>query len=93
LLFDKDNHVNKHADEYIFSTEGHIFPIIPKLRTKSWEEEPKKRNREVESVVVAKQENVTNYVGCDIVNEERHYFLPLERRYFSQIHAALGLDD
>ena len=28
-LFDEDNHVNKHSERYIFTTEGHIFPLLP----------------------------------------------------------------
>ena len=26
-LFDVDNHVNRHAVDYIFNTEGHLFPV------------------------------------------------------------------
>jgi len=31
-LFDDDNHVNRHAVDYIFSTEGHLFPVSSLLR-------------------------------------------------------------
>ena len=31
-LFDVDNHVNRHAVDYIFSTEGHLFPVSAFLR-------------------------------------------------------------
>ena len=31
-LFDVDNHVNRHAVNYIFSTEGHLFPVSALLR-------------------------------------------------------------
>ncbi len=27
LLFDKDNPVNKFSENYLFTTEGHVFPI------------------------------------------------------------------
>ena len=38
-LFDKDNHLNKHPTEYLFTTEGHIFPISKEFRKKPWETE------------------------------------------------------
>jgi len=31
-LFDTDNHVNRHAVDYIFNTEGHLFPVSAFLR-------------------------------------------------------------
>jgi len=31
-LFDIDNHVNRQAVNYIFSTEGHLFPVSAFLR-------------------------------------------------------------
>ncbi|XP_023726969.1 ER degradation-enhancing alpha-mannosidase-like protein 1, partial [Cryptotermes secundus] len=38
LLFDKDNYVNKHFSKYVFSTEGHLFPVDVQFRSKVWEE-------------------------------------------------------
>jgi hypothetical protein len=37
-LFDKDNYVNKHFSKYVFSTEGHLFPVNIQFRSKVWEE-------------------------------------------------------
>jgi len=31
-LFDIDNHVNRHAVNYIFNTEGHLLPVSAFLR-------------------------------------------------------------
>ena len=31
-LFDVDNHVNQHEVDYIFNTEGHLFPLSALLR-------------------------------------------------------------
>lgn len=113
LLFDKDNYVNRHATKYIFTTEGHIIPVLAKLRR----EKPAaaapaaggelKRNsnrakpttttaatgekRLQTSTVVVPSPNAS--YTCEKVKEERQYFLPLERRYFSQIHAALGVEE
>lgn len=33
-LFDTDNHLNRASVKYLFSTEGHIFPIDYKFRMK-----------------------------------------------------------
>ena len=35
-LFDKENHLNTQASRYLFSTEGHIFPIKAQFHTKPW---------------------------------------------------------
>lgn len=37
-LFDKDNYVNRHFSKYVFSTEGHLFPVDIQFRSKVWEE-------------------------------------------------------
>jgi hypothetical protein len=37
-LFDKDNYVNKHFSKYVFSTEGHLFPVAVQFRSKVWDE-------------------------------------------------------
>lgn len=37
-LFDEDNPLHKFASKYIFTTEGHVVPIDPRFRQKSWEE-------------------------------------------------------
>ena len=38
-LFDEDNYLNQHgANQYIFTTEAHIIPLMPRLRHKVWEE-------------------------------------------------------
>ena len=35
-LFDTDNVVNRHASEYIFTTEGHLVKVAAALRDKPW---------------------------------------------------------
>ena len=32
LLFDTENHINKNGDQYIFTTEGHVFPVREAIR-------------------------------------------------------------
>lgn len=35
-LFDKENYINTHASEYIFTTEGHVIPLLQAFRKKPW---------------------------------------------------------
>ena len=35
-LFDTDNEVNRHGNQYLFTTEGHLFRINPSLRVRPW---------------------------------------------------------
>ena len=40
LLFDTDNPIHgKDSERYLFTTEGHIFPITSKIRKKVWEDD------------------------------------------------------
>lgn len=39
LLFDVDNPINKMNEHYVFTTEGHVFPIRDAFRRKLWEED------------------------------------------------------
>lgn len=61
-LFDRDNHVNKHASNYLFNTEGHIFPISQMFRDKPWEEDLGQSDVNTESIpttVIDVRDNVT----------------------------------
>ena len=40
-LFDFDNPINQKFSQYLFSTEGHIFPLNKKLHRKPWTEDEK----------------------------------------------------
>lgn len=37
-LFDVDNPVNKHSSKFLFSTEGHIFPLKKEFHHRPWQE-------------------------------------------------------
>lgn len=94
LLFDKDNHLNKQASQYLFNTEGHIFPISQKFRRKPWEEEQETAEGEKlvedETVIVDARTNKT-FSNCDTIPESKRYALPMASRYFEQLDNAVGL--
>lgn len=97
LLFDEDNHLNRHASKYVFTTEGHIFPIDKRFRTKPWEENSNQQEDESpglkDVVTVANYvANSTSFYNCDPIHDDRKYFLPLKRQYFEQLQSAIGLD-
>ncbi|KAK7868764.1 hypothetical protein R5R35_002557 [Gryllus longicercus] len=81
LLFDKDNYVNKNFGRFVFSTEGHLFPIDAVFRNKIWQ------NGGGPNV-----DYVTN-ATCEAVDAERTYFLPIKSRYLVQISKTLGLQE
>ena len=40
LLFDTDNPINrKDSERFLFTTEGHVFPITSKIREKIWQDD------------------------------------------------------
>ncbi len=97
-LFDFDNPINTDSSRYIFSTEGHIFSVDKRYRSKLWEDYHKNDDKKVgkksiESVVVALKALNSSQSHCSRINEERHYLLPLKNEYFVQVSDALGLED
>uniref|UniRef100_A0A0K8RA00 alpha-1,2-Mannosidase n=1 Tax=Ixodes ricinus TaxID=34613 RepID=A0A0K8RA00_IXORI len=99
LLFDTDNPVNKQFAKYVFTTEGHILPIIRLLRTAA-EQQVKE---DVHSVVGSDVPGMASTVisnrrlnetdrQCGKVPDERQYLLPLKHNYLQQISQSLGLD-
>ncbi|ESO91199.1 hypothetical protein LOTGIDRAFT_105585 [Lottia gigantea] len=86
LLFDKDNHVNKEASRYVFTTEGHILPITRKLRQKVWSPS----SDITVSPIVDTRTNTTN---CESISSSSRYFLPMESEYLEQMELAVGLTD
>lgn len=90
LLFDKDNHVNKALAKYLFTTEGHLFPIDGRWRRKPWEEEnpSKGRGNGMPATVDARY----NRSNCDPVSTESRYFLPVRSAYFEQLEESVGLN-
>lgn len=98
LLFDTDNPVNKMAINYLFSTEGHIFPIHWKYRI----DELKKFNNPNKKEIVEEKVNFASknmktinrtQLNCGKIPEERQFFLPLKPHYLLQVSRAIGLDN
>lgn len=85
LLFDVENPVNKHFAKYVFTTEGHMFPILRSLRTNA------NTPQGILGGVGGRMPNETQR-QCDKVPSERQYLLPLKHNYFQQISQTMGLD-
>lgn len=93
LLFDRDNHINTHFRDYIFSTEGHIFPLHRGLRDKPWLDDTPMINFQNEEVspVVDVRSNISAY-NCEPIPIARRYTLPLTSYYMEQLDSALNLE-
>uniref|UniRef100_A0A1B6JXA9 alpha-1,2-Mannosidase n=1 Tax=Homalodisca liturata TaxID=320908 RepID=A0A1B6JXA9_9HEMI len=85
LLFDKDNYVNQHFDKYIFSTEGHLFPVDAKFREKPWVD------ANIPTVPLSNF-NISEPT-CESVDSSKKYFLPLKSRYLDQIAVTVGVQE
>ncbi|KAK3930490.1 ER degradation-enhancing alpha-mannosidase-like protein 1 [Frankliniella fusca] len=82
LLFDADNFVNKNHARYIFSTEGHLLPLLPQFRDTE--------NKKVALPKISFLAN-TSMPKCEAVDPERTFFLPLKSKYLDQISKQLGV--
>ncbi|KAL4226158.1 ER degradation-enhancing alpha-mannosidase-like protein 1 [Mactra antiquata] len=94
LLFDRDNHVNKHASKYLFNTEGHIFPIDQMFRDKPWSDDielPIDIDNNLPVTVVDVRDNISS-TNCDSISNLQRYNLPLASHYLEQIGQAVGVD-
>ena len=83
LLFDIDNPINKKADQYLFTTEGHVFPLKQNFRNKVWDEEDFDWTRNVKKVS-------NNSVNCVKEMESSDDFLPIQSDYLAQIFQQIG---
>ncbi|KAJ1527026.1 hypothetical protein ONE63_008570 [Megalurothrips usitatus] len=80
LLFDTDNYVNKNHENYLFTTEGHLLPLLPQFR-----------ETVLRSSGAARPPTNTSAPLCDAVDAERTFFLPLKSKYLDQISRQLGV--
>ena len=101
LLFDLDNPLHKSQDRYLFSTEGHIFPITSKMRHKPWENEFPSAPSDTtfsDNVVNARTTNKTSIVNACYENSyceqtTSKFKLPLKSEYLDQVFAQLGVSN
>jgi mannosidase alpha-like ER degradation enhancer 1 len=87
LLFDVDNPINRHAERYLFTTEGHVFPIRADLRRKVWEEE--------DLFPAAVNASAATSSSCqNPVQGAKHSAmqLPLRSKYLEQVFSQFGVN-
>jgi hypothetical protein len=81
-LFDEDNYLNQHgANHYIFTTEAHIIPLIPRLRYKVWEQSSEDKTNigfEIDANTSSNEHPLVN-VHRDLVKVETN-ILPLRKK-------------
>ncbi|RWS01214.1 ER degradation-enhancing alpha-mannosidase-like 1, partial [Dinothrombium tinctorium] len=90
-LFDFDNPINKHPTRYIFSTEGHLFPLSSSLRNKDWKDFLNDERKPAFKTFTRAVSNDTG-ISCHRIDEDRQFLLPLKSNYFDQVVKALGSD-
>ncbi|KAM4722611.1 ER degradation-enhancing alpha-mannosidase-like protein 1 isoform 2-T2 [Rhinophrynus dorsalis] len=94
LLFDEDNPVHRTGNKYLFTTEGHLIPLDPRLRDTAWQDifRPKdKAQRSQEKLSQTKLRTANSSTNCYRVPEERRFSLPLKSVYMRQIDQMVGL--
>ncbi|KAF0299750.1 ER degradation-enhancing alpha-mannosidase-like protein 1 [Amphibalanus amphitrite] len=79
LLFDEDNYINRNPMKYLFSTEGHLFPLHYERFRKPWDAEGRR----------PAGANVTD--TCSAIPLERKLTLPLRQPYLHQLFQAVGV--
>ncbi|XP_014246156.1 ER degradation-enhancing alpha-mannosidase-like protein 1 [Cimex lectularius] len=85
LLFDKENIINKYLGKYIFSTEGHIFPLD--LNKRFFKNPVNNKSHSPLSSFNIKEPS------CERVGKEHLHNLPLRRDLWLQLNNFLGVKD
>lgn len=96
LLFDTDNHINKNNERYLFTTEGHVFPIREHYQRKVWEEDLlyTSRNRLYGDSAAELSANLSaTSSSCENSRSiNSPHVLPLKKTYLDQIFSQFGID-
>jgi len=79
LLFDEDNYINRNPMKYLFTTEGHMFPVRHNHLRKSWDQTERSPPRS----------NVTD--RCSAIPADRKFTLPLQQPYLHQLFQSVGV--
>ncbi|OCT85742.1 ER degradation enhancing alpha-mannosidase like protein 1 L homeolog isoform X1 [Xenopus laevis] len=94
LLFDEDNPLHRVDNKYLFTTEGHLIPLDPRLRDTSWQDifhHKSKVPQTHDKLSQTKLRTGNSSSNCYRVPEERRFSLPLKSVYMRQIDQMVGL--
>ncbi|XP_068714333.1 ER degradation-enhancing alpha-mannosidase-like protein 1 isoform X1 [Montipora foliosa] len=93
LLFDIENHVNRDASNYIFSTEGHIFRVDAQFRKKSGERKARKFAQKATKASYTRSpgRRYNESTGCAMFCGNFNSPLPMDIQYWEAVEAAVGV--
>ena len=94
LTFDKDNYLNNEGElEYVFTTEGHYYPIKTAYKLKAHLHKYKNvRSKSTRST------SSRNSKKCNLNMSSKDYYdmrfsLPMKIKYFEQLFEMIGVED
>ncbi|KAI1294947.1 ER degradation-enhancing alpha-mannosidase-like protein 1 [Halotydeus destructor] len=106
LLFDKENPLNKNPTKYIFTTEGHLFPVDWNFRRKVRESQESplitldedKLDDILKPTITSNKKPLRNqtihsHSWCNAIDKTRQFLMPLKNHYFNQLTSALAARD
>ncbi|KAM8929941.1 ER degradation-enhancing alpha-mannosidase-like protein 1 isoform 2-T2 [Pelodytes ibericus] len=94
LLFDEDNPVHTTGNKFLFTTEGHLVPLDPRLRKTAWQDifhHEGKAQGSLEKLSQTRLRTANSSSNCHRVPAERRFSLPLKSVYMRQIDQMVGL--
>lgn len=93
LLFDVENHVNRDASNYIFSTEGHFFKLDAQFRKKSSARKTRKfvQKAAKTSYTRSSGSRYNESSGCVLFCGNFNNPLPMDIQYWEAVEAAVGV--
>ena len=94
LLFDKDHVINKKQQEFLFSTEGHLFRLTALMRKNPSfhaKTEPPAADGDCKKGSAYPFSNST-FKSCSSIDDERKYAFPMKLDYYRQLQAFVGIE-
>jgi hypothetical protein len=90
LTFDKENFLNNQGEnEFIFTTEGHFYPIKIAQKFKNKMNSKYKKANHQEPLAKTRHSK-----RCNIKSSNKSYFsLPMKMKYFESLFEMIGVDD
>lgn len=83
LLFDEDNYVNEHEASYVFSTEGHLFPV--RFEYGRLSKRTQRRSHQHRPFTPR-----GSRASCDAIPLARRFSLPIKPKYLHDLMTSVG---
>ncbi|CAD5218218.1 unnamed protein product [Bursaphelenchus okinawaensis] len=92
LLFDEQNPLNKQSERLIFSTEGHVFPVLAKFQRPNDDLFGDSLSQKPKDLAIEKFSLYAANESCESYPKIGQILAPLDSNHFEEFFRAVGMD-